>query len=118
MHLSHDFLASFALYEATPGNPTNRSLNPLLEATPIYSDRTKPKRAKRELDPERFLDRPKRRKWELRPSHLQARRYFPTHPYLAISKVLPAKLPTMAEMEGWSHERLATQFLKVCRKFK
>jgi len=53
-----------------------------------------------------------------RPSHLRAKRYHPTHPLVKISKVLPAKLPTMAELEALSHEELGSRFLKVCHKFK
>lgn len=67
-------------------------------------------------DPER---RPKRsRNRPVRPSHLRARRYFPTHPYVRISRVLPAKLPTMAELEKLTPEQLAARFLKHCKKFK
>ena len=55
---------------------------------------------------------------EIRPSQLQARRYFPTHPLLKISKKLPLKLPTMAELEKLDHEALAARFLKHCAKFK
>ena len=70
---------------------------------------------------ERWLDmrRPRRPYVPIiRPSHLKARKRFPTHPLVKIAKVLPVRLPTMAELEAMTHEELARRFLKTSRKFK
>jgi hypothetical protein len=51
----------------------------------------------------------------IRPTHLRARRYWPTHPLLKISKKLPQKLPNLEKLPP---EELARRFMLVTSKFK
>ena len=87
----------------------------------FIQDLTQDREEKTEKSCERracFPKPPRPRDPPIRPSHLKARQRFPTHPLIRISKKLPRKLPTMAELEKLTPEQLAARFLKQCHKFK
>lgn len=52
---------------------------------------------------------PRPRDPPIRPSHLEARRYFPTHPLLNISRKLPGKL-TREDWENLETQRILAKF--------
>ena len=117
----HDFIGFLALYASGPDWAKPLGLAATVEASPpppIPRRKRRPRPSTLRFEQEEVGDKPKPSpRWQLRESHLKARRYFPTHPFLKISKILPFKLPTMAEVEAMSHEELARRFLKTSRAF-